>query len=146
MNLTRHINKMNIRKFRHPRNHLHHCLIDRAGASASADKEDDRLVGTVEPQGPPSLFGVSVNHFGRPGISRVDEAFRMFRRLNHPTRYGEGTGAGLAFVRKVVEANGGWIRLVSEPGQGTTFYISLARPVEEPRPSPGTGGEAMQIA
>jgi signal transduction histidine kinase len=75
-----------------------------------------------------------------------DEVFRMFKRLNPPTEYGDGTGAGLAFVRKVVEANGGWIRMVSTPGKGTTFYISLARPIADARIEPRTGGESVQIA
>ncbi len=75
-----------------------------------------------------------------------DEVFRMFKRLNPPTRYGDGTGAGLAFVKKVVEANGGWVQVVSAPGEGTTFYISLPRSAGEAKPSPRSGGEAVQFA
>ena len=70
----------------------------------------------------------------------------MFKRLNHPTQYGDGTGAGLAFVRKVVDANGGWIRMVSAEGQGTTFYISLKRPDAATERDRRRGGEAFQIA
>jgi len=53
------------------------------------------------------------------------DVFRMFKRLHHPDAYGEGSGAGLAFVRKVVEDNGGTIGLTSAPGEGSTFYFSF---------------------
>ena len=75
-----------------------------------------------------------------------EEAFRMFKRLNHPERYGEGSGAGLAFVRKVVEADGGWVRLVSTPGQGSTFYISLAQPAVLSHRTCEPHEEAIQVA
>ncbi|MDH3664180.1 MAG: ATP-binding protein, partial [Alphaproteobacteria bacterium] len=54
-----------------------------------------------------------------------DDVFRMFKRLNSEKAYGEGTGAGLAFVKKIVETHGGEIRLESELGKGTTFFFKL---------------------
>lgn len=66
-----------------------------------------------------------------------EDVFRMFKRLNQPDAYGEGSGAGLAFVRKAIESNGGVIRLSSTPGQGSTFYFSFT---EQPVASPATAG------
>jgi signal transduction histidine kinase len=50
--------------------------------------------------------------------------FAMFRRLHSRRKY-EGTGAGLTFVRKMVEAHGGQVWVSSQPGCGATFYFTL---------------------
>jgi signal transduction histidine kinase len=57
-----------------------------------------------------------------------DEIFRIFKRLNNEKAFGEGTGAGLTFVKKIVENHGGRIWLTSRPGEGTTFHFTLPRP------------------
>jgi light-regulated signal transduction histidine kinase (bacteriophytochrome) len=54
-----------------------------------------------------------------------EEVFRIFKRLNSEKAYGEGTGAGLSFVKKIVEYLGGQIWIDSEPGRGATFYVTL---------------------
>jgi signal transduction histidine kinase len=52
--------------------------------------------------------------------------FQPFQRLdlNHP---GEGTGMGLAIVRKALERMGGRAGVESEPGRGSRFWIELSR-------------------
>lgn len=55
-----------------------------------------------------------------------EEIFRIFKRLQPPpTEKVEGTGAGLTFVKKIIERHGGEIWLESTPGKGTTFYFTL---------------------
>lgn len=54
-----------------------------------------------------------------------EKIFRIFTRLNREADYGRGTGAGLSFVKKIIEEYGGVVALTSEPGNGTTFYFSL---------------------
>ena len=55
---------------------------------------------------------------------------RMFQPFFTTKR--TGTGLGLAIVRNLVELHGGFVRLESVPGRGTTVTIDL--PVGHPEP------------
>lgn len=61
--------------------------------------------------------------------NQKQEAFNLFKRLNAPQQY-EGTGMGLAMVKKTIERMGGEVWLESEKGKGTTFFISIKKSIE----------------
>lgn len=54
----------------------------------------------------------------------LDRIFNVFQRLHSRSEY-EGTGMGLAIVRKIAERHGGNITAKSTLGQGSTFIITL---------------------
>jgi PAS domain S-box-containing protein len=65
------------------------------------------------------------NGIGIPAESQ-QTIFGMFQRLHREDRY-EGTGIGLAIVRKAVERMKGQVGVESRPGQGSRFWIELRR-------------------
>ncbi len=63
--------------------------------------------------------------------------FEEFRQVDSTaTREFQGTGLGLAITRRLVELHGGRIWFTSQPGKGTTFYLTLpcANPLNVPLP------------
>ena len=74
-------------------------------------------------QGDMAEFQVTDNGVGFDS-ENADRIFGMFQRVHDRDVY-DGTGAGLAIVKKIVESHGGTISLESEQGAGTTFYFTL---------------------
>jgi PAS domain S-box-containing protein len=96
----------------------------------------DNAVKFVAPAVKPHVRVYSERHNGRVklcfednGIGIEKEAqrrlFDMFQRIHTGNEY-EGTGIGLAIVRKSAERMGGEVGLESEAGRGSRFWVELA--------------------
>jgi two-component system, OmpR family, phosphate regulon sensor histidine kinase PhoR len=61
------------------------------------------------------------------GSDEIPRIFERFYKADH-SRAGGGSGLGLALVKHGVEAQGGSVTVVSTPGEGSTFTISIPVP------------------
>lgn len=59
--------------------------------------------------------------------AQQERLFKPFERLDADARQIDGTGIGLALSRRLMHLMGGEIGVHSQPGQGSTFWITLAR-------------------
>jgi PAS domain S-box-containing protein len=82
-----------------------------------------RIEFRADPDKGPSAFLVRDNGVGFDA-SQAKLLFQAFERL-HGDREFEGTGVGLATVRRILVAHGGDISVDSAPGQGATFHFSV---------------------
>lgn len=75
----------------------------------------------------PMFFAVHVRDTG-PGIAEEEQP-KIFQRFyrGEAHREDEGVGIGLYLVRQIAEGQGGFVKVRSQPGQGSTFSLYLPR-------------------
>lgn len=71
------------------------------------------------------IYTITDNGVGIP-VQDHEKIFELFSRSQTGSAY-EGTGVGLAIVKKIVEKHSGKIWLESRVGEGTTFFIRFPR-------------------
>ncbi|NIP95614.1 MAG: PAS domain-containing protein, partial [Akkermansiaceae bacterium] len=86
-------------------------------------ERNPRIRVSAAKEGPMWRFSVQDNGIGMDPAHQK-KVFEVFQRLHTRQKY-EGTGIGLAVVRKIVERHGGRVRVDSSPGEGSTFSFTL---------------------
>jgi PAS domain S-box-containing protein len=117
--------------------------------SVQVDEDTARLHG-VEP-GRHVLLSVADTG---SGMSSETQA-HLFEPFFTTKERGKGTGLGLSTVYGIVRQSGGYVRVASRPGRGTTFRIYLpeaegpaeraAEQPERPTPTPSRGSETVLL-
>jgi two-component system OmpR family sensor kinase len=97
-------------------------------AAQHTDDEDRIWIGSKVANGEARFW---VRDTG-PGISKEEQEriFDRFARAKSRARRSDGMGLGLAIVKAIAEGHHGRVRLLSAPGQGSTFTIII--PVDQP--------------
>lgn len=97
-------------------------LIDNAMKYSSPDRKPEiQITGSIE--GNMAVYCVKDNGIGiSPKYQSI--IFEIFHRLE-PEKKGNGEGLGLTIVKRIVTRHGGNIRLTSELGKGSEFFVSL---------------------
>ena len=85
-----------------------------------------------KPHWPPDVTKYPIFYVRDNGIGidarHAEQVYKMFKRLHGRDEYGGGTGAGLTIVKKLIERHGGAVWFDSEPGIGSTFFVSVGVP------------------
>jgi len=97
-------------------------LISNAIKFRREDEPPEIHIGAAQKDGE-YVFSVSDNGIGME-IKYTEHIFEIFKRLHTIEEY-EGTGIGLAVVKRIIDRHGGRIWVTSELGNGSVFYFTI---------------------
>lgn len=96
-------------------------LVDNAAKFMGDQKEPRIEIGQAGEENGNPIFYVTDNGIGI-SPEHFDRVFGLFNKLDVKT---DGTGIGLALVKRIIEVHGGRIWVESEMGMGSTFFFTL---------------------
>ncbi len=96
-------------------------LLDNAAKFMGAQKEPRIVIGQEGAEDGKTVFYIRDNGIGI-APEHHDRVFGLFNKLDPRT---DGTGVGLALVKRIIEVHGGRIWIQSEAGEGSTFLFTL---------------------
>jgi signal transduction histidine kinase len=105
---------------------LTHVVLDNLIGNAvkySSKKEQPQIVIGKSDEGRETVFFIRDNGAGFD-MAKADKLFNPFQRF-HTSHEFQGTGVGLATVKRIIERHGGSIWAESEVGEGTTFWFTF---------------------
>jgi PAS domain S-box-containing protein len=113
-------------------------LLDNAVKFMGAQANPVIEIGTQGEESSMPVFYIRDNGMGI-APEHHDRIFGLFNKLDPRA---EGTGVGLAIVKRIIEVHGGRIWVESAPGKGTTFYFTVGKGTPGPGEATATFSKA----
>jgi len=89
------------------------------------NRPEGKVQVSARAEGPSAIIEVKDTGIGIAAAEQQHVFDRFYRVDKSRSRSQGGSGLGLAIVRKIVEEHGGTVSVESNPGQGSTFRVTL---------------------